>query len=66
MANEFKAGDIVYLKSGGPAMTVSWVDTQNGRVTCQWFAEHNRNEEIFYPETLTKENPSSLPPPSLG
>jgi uncharacterized protein YodC (DUF2158 family) len=36
---DFKVGDIVKLKSGGPDMTVQTVPDSGGRVfACQWFA----------------------------
>ena len=35
MTAEIKAGDIVTLKSGGPKMTVAWVD--DGQANCEWF-----------------------------
>lgn len=37
---EFKAGDVVQLKSGGPAMTIAWIDGSDAR--CEWF--DNKNE----------------------
>jgi uncharacterized protein YodC (DUF2158 family) len=36
-SEEFSAGQLVSLKSGGPVMTVSAVE--NGLITCQWFGE---------------------------
>ena len=35
----FKPGDQVRLKSGGPAMTIQTIAEHNGRMTawCQWF-----------------------------
>jgi uncharacterized protein YodC (DUF2158 family) len=30
-----KAGDIVKLKSGGPAMTICWIE--DGEAYCEWF-----------------------------
>jgi uncharacterized protein YodC (DUF2158 family) len=48
---EFSAGQLVSLKSGGPVMTVSGIE--NECVTCQWFGE---GDEIrtgsFGPELL--------------
>lgn len=38
MSNEsYKPGDVVTLKSGGPAMTVAWVD--GNEAYCEWFVE---------------------------
>ncbi|RUV30048.1 DUF2158 domain-containing protein [Mesorhizobium sp.] len=37
MANEIKAGSVVQLKSGGPRMTVAWVD--ENEAYCEWFSE---------------------------
>ncbi|WP_279483951.1 YodC family protein [Aureimonas sp. SK2] len=38
MAEKFKPGDIVQLKSGGPKMTVDHLDTGDAWVTVKWFA----------------------------
>jgi uncharacterized protein YodC (DUF2158 family) len=35
MAGQIQAGDIVVLKSGGPEMTVKWV--QGSDCYCEWF-----------------------------
>ncbi|WP_115529612.1 YodC family protein [Xanthomonas campestris] len=35
MANDIVPGSIVSLKSGGPKMTVAWVD--DGDAYCEWF-----------------------------
>lgn len=39
MENEIRAGDVVILKSGGPAMTVTAVGEEYGIPTawCTWF-----------------------------
>ncbi len=37
---QWKAGDVVMLKSGGPKMTVGTVKA-DGRVLCEWFDEKN-------------------------
>lgn len=56
---QFQLGDVVQLKSGGPPMTVTYVN-EKGRVSCAWF---NRVEggiawepkhETFPPEALKK------------
>lgn len=44
MINE---GDVVRLKSGGPRMTVDWVDTERGTITCSWFDGETRNQAEF-------------------
>lgn len=36
---DFKAGDVVTLKSGGPVMTVKAVEAQE--VACLWYAEED-------------------------
>ena len=47
---EFQAGDVVKLKSGGPAMTVQDVGlgTENTGVKCIWFSSNDmKREEVF-------------------
>ena len=39
MSDQIKAGDVVQLKSGGPKMTVGWVE--DGEALCQWFSPKN-------------------------
>lgn len=34
---EYKIGDVVRLKSGGPAMTI--IEVEGTSLTCLWFAE---------------------------
>lgn len=40
--SEFKPGDVVQLKSGGPIMTVKFLD-EDGDVYCEWF---DKKEEL--------------------
>lgn len=52
--NEFKIGDVVRLKSGGPTMTVNkiWEDSEY-RIGCVWFDDSNKQSVAsFHPETL--------------
>jgi len=53
---QFKPGDVVQLKSGGPKMTVSSVESPpNGKVQyiCEWFdADLKRLSAIFTPPVL--------------
>jgi uncharacterized protein YodC (DUF2158 family) len=54
MDHEFKAGDIVGLKSGGPNMTIEHIGkyaTKDG-AKCVWFDGKKRCEEIFELATL--------------
>lgn len=55
--NEFQEGDVVYLKSGGPAMTITEL-SENHISYCQWF---DKNLELqgssFNNRVLTKEDP---------
>jgi uncharacterized protein YodC (DUF2158 family) len=62
----FKIGDLVYLKSGSPAMTVKKTDNVNGQslVTCTWFEGNKKFEEEFQEELLTKQDPKIIPPAS--
>jgi len=51
--DEFKNGDIVKLKSGGPKMTVYQV--LRGNVDCTWFDENNNQQySKFGNETIEK------------
>lgn len=58
---KFQVGDVVQLNSGGPAMTVSFVDEKKFKhggavpvVSCTWFEGKKLNKESFNPEILTK------------
>ncbi len=56
MAETFKIGDEVMLKSGGPVMTVHSIT--NGIVKCVYFAGNDRRNEEFPAETLRPYTPS--------
>jgi uncharacterized protein YodC (DUF2158 family) len=61
-----RIGDVVYLKSGGPAMTIysSTIAEDRVRVLCKWFSGQSVYEELFHIDMLTTEKPpSSLPKP---
>jgi uncharacterized protein YodC (DUF2158 family) len=53
---QFKIGDIVQLRSGGPNMTVEDIEPIPGKnlIDCQWFAGGKLNHGRFPPESLTK------------
>jgi uncharacterized protein YodC (DUF2158 family) len=52
MANGFKLGDIVKLKSGGPEMTVRALPDQYQGYGCQWFAGKKLEQGFFPKESL--------------
>jgi uncharacterized protein YodC (DUF2158 family) len=58
MADTFKVGDVVRLKSGGPSMTVTGVGDSMGTPTvwCRWFDEKKKEGYgTFPPATLVLE-----------
>jgi uncharacterized protein YodC (DUF2158 family) len=55
MADTYKTGEIVQLKSGGPKMTVA--GTVGGRIACQWFAGSKLEQGVFQIDTLVKAPP---------
>ena len=52
--SQFKVGDVVKLKSGGPKMTVSSID-EDGYIGCTWFIENKREGDSFMEATLDLE-----------
>jgi uncharacterized protein YodC (DUF2158 family) len=46
MADQFKPGDVVALKSGGPKMTVT-PKRDGTRVWCDWFEGKERQGQYF-------------------
>jgi uncharacterized protein YodC (DUF2158 family) len=52
---EFRAGDLVQLKSGGPKMTVDFYREELDVYICSWFDhKHERKQDSFAPDTLEK------------
>jgi len=55
MSNNFKTGDVVKLKSGGPRMTVS-DSAASGMYLCHWFNREGENwtphHAAFKPDQL--------------
>jgi uncharacterized protein YodC (DUF2158 family) len=51
---KFKTGDIVVLKSGGPAMTVRFYNMDD-EVACQWFQDRKYYEQSFPEGSLEPE-----------
>lgn len=58
-AGAFEAGDVVWLKSGGPAMTIRWIEEEYGTVTafCDWFVGTTEKSGKYDPVQLTKTKP---------
>jgi len=59
METEIKAGNVVQLKSGGPFMTVRWIEEQLGELTvcCDWFIQDKapwKKETATFPPTSLK------------
>ena len=56
MADEFKKGDVVQLKAGGPKMTVLIVRTFTGttQVDCEWLVDDKPQRSSYPPEALAK------------
>lgn len=54
IAQTFKPGDVVELKSGGPKMTVrSYEPQDSAEVTCEWFDKSNDFcTKSFHQDTL--------------
>jgi uncharacterized protein YodC (DUF2158 family) len=55
MANQFKPGDVVVLRSGGPKMTVMRVGKDSfdaPSLLCVWFEGTKREEGRFHADAL--------------
>jgi len=55
---EFRKGDLVRLKSGGPKMTVAEI-REDYKVVCDFFVGNERKSEVFDPKVLIKEGAST-------
>ena len=61
---DFKIGDVVVLKSGGPEMTVSeypikMIDGSDNyaRIKCRWFSDNNHlTQSTFHVDELEKQS----------
>lgn len=54
---EFKLGDVVVLKSGGPPMTIDGIG--GDIVSCVWYDGSGVRREDFGPNSLKKHSDSS-------
>lgn len=54
MEENFKPGDIVVLKSGGPLMTVTYTNTgyRDQDLICTWFVDGDRKSDTFPPSSV--------------
>ncbi len=46
---EFRVGEVVQLKSGGPKMTVSSSGNDSDSVECTWFDDDNKPQYFTFP-----------------
>ena len=61
---EFKIGDVVILKSGGPLMTVQNIGeytfiSHPQALNCIWFEGAKKNADIFHPDSVEPYRPPS-------
>jgi len=49
---ELKVGDEVFLKSGGPTMTVERIDEHG--VHCMWFVDRVTMRDVFHANMLAR------------
>lgn len=49
---EYKVGDIVQLISGGPAMTINFINTDTNRIECVWFEGNTQKKDLYTPQAL--------------
>ncbi|RFU46958.1 YodC family protein [Paraburkholderia sp. DHOC27] len=59
-----RAGDLLTLKSGGPAMTVTWagpvVFAPGTWTICQWFDKDGELRQEMFSETMLERVPGAL------
>ena len=67
MATELKPGDIVRLKSGGPAMTVTAIGEHAGetKALCEWFDGMKHHQDHFILAALEPSGPDDRPKPQV-
>lgn len=52
---DFKVGDTVRLKSGGPLMTIEFF-SEDGDAFCVWFSKDEDKRNGFPPQTLKSDD----------
>jgi uncharacterized protein YodC (DUF2158 family) len=63
MAEDFRAGDVVQLKSGGPPMTVDGYDDA-GMVVCSWFGNKTKRRQSRFAEATLQRTDTQIVSPS--
>lgn len=59
--NQFKIGDLVRLKSGGPLMTVHDIgdytlsNGTNSGLLCVWFDDRKKVQDVFHPDAVERD-----------
>jgi len=48
----FKVGNVVNLKSGGPKMTIEHIDSKMETISCSWFNKEKLKNGKFHPDEL--------------
>ena len=56
----FKIGDVVYLKSGSKAMTIT--DISGDKCYVVWHKDGEERISCYTSQALTKDNPGHIPP----
>lgn len=51
MEIEFNAGNVVQLKSGGPKMTITWIE--DNEAYCEWFDSNENKGSRFLLSSLS-------------
>ena len=59
MSEQFTKGDVVVLKSGGPKMTIKFIE--KGEAACSWFEGAKVSEASFDLEMLEAPKAMTLP-----
>lgn len=60
---QWKKGDVVRLKTGGPRMTIDEILATSGKVNCVWFDDdHKVQREVFDSQSLADASPPARAP----
>ena len=62
---EFRVGDVVQLKSGGPRMTITSINEENGLLSTTWF-DGTRQEKDSFPLGAVLHAEKQRPNPRQG